>query len=109
MALASNHILTIGAPDVAAGSADIFIIHCSYYLVVTQRVYPELELRLAWLFSSVSSDATWQEAAQAFPTLNNGAAFPSSHGQATSFFQESGDVQLQVAFIPDDFSASESP
>ena len=30
MALASNHIMYIGAPGVAAGSAEIFVVHCSF-------------------------------------------------------------------------------
>ena len=41
----------------------------------------------------------FQPQAQAY----TGATFPASHGQATSFFQDSG-VQQEFAFIPDDFS-----
>lgn len=41
----------------------------------------------------------FQPQAQAY----SGATFPASHGQATSFFQDSG-VQQEFAFIPDDFS-----
>ena len=33
MALASNHIMYIGAPSVAAGSADIFVVHCQSSLL----------------------------------------------------------------------------
>ncbi|KAJ7040747.1 hypothetical protein C8F04DRAFT_226665 [Mycena alexandri] len=43
--------------------------------------------------------AFWQTPAQAF----SGTAFPDSHGQATSFFLDSG-VQQEIAFIPDDGS-----
>ncbi|KAL7415643.1 hypothetical protein BDY24DRAFT_381758 [Mrakia frigida] len=76
MALASNHIMYLGAPGVAAGSAEIFVIHY----------------------------AAWQAEPQTFPTLNSGTAFPSSHGQATSFFLASGDAQLQFAFVDDAFT-----
>ncbi|KAJ7254639.1 hypothetical protein B0H12DRAFT_549169 [Mycena haematopus] len=44
--------------------------------------------------------AFWQEGAQSF-----GSNFPDSHGQATSFFLDSG-VQEEIAFIPDDGSAT---
>jgi hypothetical protein len=50
--------------------------------------------------------ANWQPEAQTFPTLNNGAAFPASHGQAASFFLASTDAQLQFAYVPDDFSST---
>jgi len=75
MALAQNHIHFLDVPGVAAGSADIFVIHYSYF----------------------------QPQAQAYP-LPNGGAFPASFGQATSFFQSQG-VQQEFAFIPQDSSA----
>ncbi|KAH7904978.1 hypothetical protein BJ138DRAFT_1018344 [Hygrophoropsis aurantiaca] len=75
MALAQNHIHFLDVPGVAAGSADIFVIHYSYF----------------------------QPEAQSFP-LPNGSAIPATYGQATSFFQESG-VQQEFAFIPEDSSA----
>ncbi|PIL27578.1 hypothetical protein GSI_10729 [Ganoderma sinense ZZ0214-1] len=71
MALAQNHVHFIGTPGTPAGSAQIFVIHFSFF----------------------------QPQAQAY----SGATFPASHGQATSFFQDSG-VQQEFAFIPDDFS-----
>ncbi|KZT22774.1 hypothetical protein NEOLEDRAFT_1157628 [Neolentinus lepideus HHB14362 ss-1] len=73
MALAQNHIHFLDVPNVPAGSAQIFVIHFSYF----------------------------QPDAQAY----SGATFPAAHGQATSFFQESG-VQQEFAFIPDDGSAT---
>ncbi|KAH7924719.1 hypothetical protein BV22DRAFT_1034871 [Leucogyrophana mollusca] len=75
MALAQNHIHFLDVPGVAAGSADIFVIHYSYF----------------------------QPVPQPFP-LPNGSAIPATYGQATSFFQESG-VQQEFAFIPQDSSA----
>ncbi|KAM5533881.1 hypothetical protein V8D89_012421 [Ganoderma adspersum] len=71
MALAQNHVHFIDTPGTPAGSAEIFVIHFSFF----------------------------QPQAQAY----SGATFPASHGQATSFFQDSG-VQQEFAFIPDDFS-----
>ncbi|KIJ63733.1 hypothetical protein HYDPIDRAFT_175811 [Hydnomerulius pinastri MD-312] len=75
MALAQNHVHFLDVPGVVAGSADIFVIHYSYY----------------------------QPQPQAYP-LPDGSAFPATYGQATSFFQESG-VQQEFAFIPQDSSA----
>jgi len=75
MALAQNHIHFLNVPGVAAGSADIFVIHYSYF----------------------------QPQSQAYP-LPSGGAFPATYGQATSFFQAS-DVQQEFAFIPQDSSA----
>ncbi|KAI5990373.1 hypothetical protein EDC04DRAFT_2513423, partial [Pisolithus marmoratus] len=75
MALAQNHIHFLDIPGVPAGSADIFVIHYSYF----------------------------QPQSQAYP-LPNGSAFPATYGQATSFFQPS-DVQQEFAFIPQDSSA----
>jgi len=69
MAIAQNHIYFFGVPNVAAGSAPIFVIHFSF----------------------------WQPDPQEY------GAFPDSHGQATSFFLDTG-VQQDIAFIPDDGS-----
>ncbi|KAG1738140.1 uncharacterized protein EDB91DRAFT_1139249 [Suillus paluster] len=77
MALAQNHIHFLDVPSVAAGSADIFVIHYSYF----------------------------QPQAQAYP-LPNGSAFPATYGYATSFFQADNTVQQEFAFIPEDFSAT---
>jgi hypothetical protein len=71
MALAQNHIHFLNVPGVAAGSAQIFVIHFSFF----------------------------QPEAQSYGN------FPAAHGQATSFFQDTG-VQEQFAFIPDDGSAT---
>jgi hypothetical protein len=76
MALAQNHIHFLDVPGVPAGSADIFVIHFSWF----------------------------QPDPQAYP-LPNGGSFPATHGQATSFFQPAG-VQQEFAFIPDDGSAT---
>ncbi|KAG9311614.1 hypothetical protein JVU11DRAFT_7824 [Chiua virens] len=75
MALAQNHIHFLDVPGVSAGSADIFVIHYSYF----------------------------QPQSQAYP-LTNGGSFPATYGQATSFFQDNG-VQQEFAFIPSDSSA----
>jgi len=75
MAIAQNHVHFLNVPGVPAGSADIFVIHYSYF----------------------------QPQPQAYP-LPDGSAFPASYGQATSFFQDSG-VQQEFAFIPQDSSA----
>ncbi|KAH7882828.1 hypothetical protein F5I97DRAFT_1780904, partial [Phlebopus sp. FC_14] len=75
MALAQNHIHFLDVPGVPAGSADIFVIHYSYF----------------------------QPQSQAYP-LPDGSTFPAAYGQATSFFQDSG-VQQEFAFIPQDSSA----
>ncbi|KAL4073487.1 hypothetical protein J3A83DRAFT_4072446, partial [Scleroderma citrinum] len=80
MALAQNHIHFLDVPGVAAGSADIFVIHYSYF----------------------------QPEAQAYP-LPNGSAFPATFGQTASFFQQDNTaralVQQEFAFIPQDSSA----
>jgi len=75
MALANNHIHFLDVPNVPAGSADIFVIHFSYF----------------------------QPQPQAYPLLNG--TMPATHGQATSFFQQTT-VQQEFAFIPDDGSAA---
>jgi len=59
MALADNHIYFLDVPNVPAGSADIFVIHFSYF----------------------------QPTSQAYP-LSSGN-MPATHGKATSFFQPS--------------------
>ncbi|KAK0211430.1 hypothetical protein IW262DRAFT_1498041 [Armillaria fumosa] len=73
MAIAQNHIHFLDVPGNAAGTANIFVIHFSYFQPETQ---------------SYGSNS-----------------FPASHGQATSFFMETG-VQEEFAFIPDDGSAT---
>ncbi|KAH8928302.1 hypothetical protein BT69DRAFT_1329726 [Atractiella rhizophila] len=77
MAEAQNHLMIFGG-DASAGQADIFVVH----------------------FSS------FQKKAQAFKTLDSTKTFPSTHGQATSFYQKAGVAQRQLAFIPDDFSST---
>ncbi|KAJ6466920.1 hypothetical protein C8R45DRAFT_480503 [Mycena sanguinolenta] len=76
MGIAQNHIFFFGVPGVAAGNAPIYVIHFGF----------------------------WQEGAQSFSSN-----FPDSHGQATSFFVDSSvnaGVQQEIAFIPDDGSAT---
>ncbi|KAG2067094.1 hypothetical protein BDR04DRAFT_1105620 [Suillus decipiens] len=77
MALAQNHIHFLDVPNVPAGSADIFVIHYSYF----------------------------QPQSQAYP-LPNGSAFPATYGQVASFFQADNTVQQEFAFIPADSSAT---
>lgn len=77
MALAQNHIHFLDVPNVPAGSADIFVIHYSYF----------------------------QPEPQAYP-LSDGSAFPATYGQVTSFFQADNTVQQEFAFIPADSSAT---
>ncbi|KAG2143495.1 uncharacterized protein EDB93DRAFT_576396 [Suillus bovinus] len=77
MALAQNHIHFLDVPNVPAGSADIFVIHYSYF----------------------------QPQSQAYP-LPNGSAFPATYGQVASFFQADNTVQQEFAFIPSDSSAT---
>ncbi|OCH93319.1 hypothetical protein OBBRIDRAFT_326615 [Obba rivulosa] len=76
MALAQNHVHFLDIPGVPAGDAEIFVIHFSYF----------------------------QPDPQSYP-LPDGSAFPATHGQTASFFQQSG-VQQEFAFIPDDGSAT---
>ncbi|EIW69090.1 hypothetical protein TREMEDRAFT_44308 [Tremella mesenterica DSM 1558] len=74
---ASNHILFFGAPGTTAGSADLFVIHYSYF----------------------------QPSAQAFAGSNGASSFPDTSGQA--FNIPNGDnAQDQVVFVPDDFSST---
>jgi hypothetical protein len=77
MALAQNHIQFLDVPGVPAGEALIYVIHFNFF----------------------------QPDYQSYPENNGTSAFPATHGQATSFFQETG-VQQEFAFIPDDFSAT---
>ncbi|KAH9940690.1 hypothetical protein B0H21DRAFT_754015 [Amylocystis lapponica] len=77
MALAQNHIHFLDVPGAAAGSADIFVIHFSYF----------------------------QPTAQTYNFANGSTSFPSTYGKTASFFQSSG-VQQEFAFIPDDGSAT---
>ncbi|EIN09283.1 hypothetical protein PUNSTDRAFT_143778 [Punctularia strigosozonata HHB-11173 SS5] len=77
MALAQNHVHFLNVPGVPAGSAQIFVIHFSFF----------------------------QPDAQAYPQSDGSTGFPATHGQTASFFQSSG-VQQEFAFIPDDGSAT---
>lgn len=77
MALAQNHIHFIGVPGSQTGTADIFVIHFSFF----------------------------QPDAQSYPVAGGGNSFPSTHGQTASFFLAEG-VQEEFAFIPDDGSAT---
>ena len=79
MALAQNHIHFLDVPNVPAGSADIFVIHCEFILLLVDAT---------WLLSVFCSSVSYfQPASQAYP-LPNGT-MPATHGQATSFFQTS--------------------
>jgi len=60
MALAENHVYFLNVPGVAAGSADIYVIHYDYF----------------------------QPETQAYPTPNG--TIPATHGQTASFFQSAG-------------------
>jgi len=76
MALAQNHIHFINVPGAQPGTAQIFVIHFSFF----------------------------QPDAQAYP-ISGGGNFPETHGQVASFFQETVSVvQQEFAFIPDDGS-----
>lgn len=75
LAEASNHINFFGVSGTAAGSADIFVIHYSYF----------------------------QPTAQTYPTLNSGAAFPDTAGQAISV-PLADSAQDQMIFVPSDNS-----
>jgi hypothetical protein len=77
MALAQNHIYFLDVPGVAAGSANIFVIHYSYF----------------------------QPAAQSYPG-SGGNSFPAAQGQTASIFLQNNTAQLEFAFIPDDGSAT---
>ncbi|KAI0336879.1 hypothetical protein GY45DRAFT_1332904 [Cubamyces sp. BRFM 1775] len=74
MALAQNHIHFLNVPDLPAGTADIFVIHYSFFQPQSQTY-----------------------------TAADGSTFPATHGQTASFFQAEG-VQQEFAFIPDDGS-----
>jgi hypothetical protein len=77
MALAQNHIHFLNIPGLPAGTAEIFVIHYSYF----------------------------QPQPQAYPA-SSGNTFPSTHGQTASFFRSDNTVQQEFAFIPDDGSAT---
>ncbi|KAG2355314.1 hypothetical protein BDR07DRAFT_1426531 [Suillus spraguei] len=70
MALAQNHIHFLDVPNVPAGSADIFVIHYSYF----------------------------QPQSQAYP-LPNGSAFPATYGQVASFFQADNTASPVVSLV----------
>jgi len=75
-AQAANHINYFGVPNTPAGSADLFVVHFAYF----------------------------QPTPQAYPTLNNGPAFPDTSGQAFSIPDPTNNVPLQMVFVPNDFS-----
>jgi len=75
MALAQNHIHFLNVPGAQPGTAQIFVIHFSFF----------------------------QPTAQTFATNGSSTPFPETHGQTASFFQTTG-VQQEFAFIPDDGS-----
>jgi hypothetical protein len=95
MALAENHIHFLDVPNIPAGDANIFVIHCKLYLALSS---------LNILFTHASTVSWYQPDPQSYP-LPDGSTFPKTHGQATSFFQKEG-VQQEFAFIPDDGSAT---
>ncbi|EJD54847.1 hypothetical protein AURDEDRAFT_110301 [Auricularia subglabra TFB-10046 SS5] len=78
MGIASNHIHFFGTPGSKPGDASIFVIHYAY---------PQPEL-------------------QAYPSVAGKLAFPVSHGQSPALFQSGNPAQRQIAFIPDDMSAT---
>jgi len=78
IAIAQNHMYFLDVPGNSAGQANIFVIHYSYF-------QPEV---------------------QSYPGANGSQAFPETHGQVTSFFDPTNQVQQQFAFIPDDNSAT---
>ncbi|ORY29526.1 hypothetical protein BCR39DRAFT_495391 [Naematelia encephala] len=78
-AMSSNHVFWFGVPSTAAGSADVFVVHYSYF----------------------------QPDAQAFPTSNGGTTFPDTSGQAISIPNADPDtIPYQMLFVPNDFSAA---
>lgn len=76
MALAQNHIHFLDVPNVPAGSADIFVIHCESCSPVSCHIIIEC-----------NTDSYFQPTPQAYP-LPSGS-MPATHGQTTSFFQPS--------------------
>jgi len=76
MALAQNHIHFLNVPGAQPGTAQIFVIHFSFF----------------------------QPDAQKYPINGSSNNFPVTHGQATSFFLPPPAVQEEFAFIPDDGS-----
>jgi len=77
MALAQNHVHFLDVPGAQPGTAQIFVIHFSFF----------------------------QPDAQSYPASGGGSSFPVTYGQATSLFQsEAVQVQQEFAFIPDDGS-----
>jgi hypothetical protein len=90
MALAQNHIHFLDVGDDGPGNARIFVIHCTFP------------------FQSESSNSHMQLDSYFQPEIQNypgDKTFPAIHGQATSFFMDTG-VQQEFAYIPDDFSAT---
>lgn len=80
MAIANNHIHFLDVPNVPAGSADIFVIHCEFYTSYNYEFVPTYFPRLVSFF---------QPQPQAYPISGGSETIPATHGQATSFFQPS--------------------
>ncbi|KZP28126.1 hypothetical protein FIBSPDRAFT_817720 [Athelia psychrophila] len=76
MALANNHVHFLDVPDVPAGSADIFVIHFSWY----------------------------QPFSQTYPLVSGSGTVPNSPGQVSSLFQVDNTVQHEFAYVPQDSS-----
>lgn len=91
MALAQNHIHFLDVGDDGPGKARIFVIHCKFPPLQNERSSSHAQL-----------DSYFQPEVQDYP---GDKTFPALHGQATSFFMDSG-VQQEFAFIPEDFSAT---
>ena len=90
MALAQNHIHFLDVGDDGPGNARIFVIHCKFPFPSRSS---GIHMRLVSYF---------QPEVQNYP---GDKMFPALHGQATSFFMDTG-VQQEFAFVPDDFSAT---
>ena len=90
MALAQNHIHFLDVGTDGPGNARIFVIHC--------KLSPQ-----GWRsVSHTLPDSYLQPEIQNYPGEKT---FPAVHGQAASFFKETG-PQQEFAFIPDDFSGT---
>jgi hypothetical protein len=75
MALAQNHVFFLNVPGTAAGSADIYVIHCESSSYSSR-----------WTFQNLVPDDYFQPAPQPFPAPTG--TIPATHGQTASFFQE---------------------
>lgn len=90
MALAQNHVHFLDVGDDGPGNARIFVIHCKFRFQSERRGFH------VQLVSYFQPEIQYYSGDKTFPAL---------HGQATSFFMETG-VQQEFAFVPDDFSAT---